>query len=95
MACKDSQHKSFARKSMDHLLQLDRCGNLQLAEYSERKLEEMRAVHKRFQEVLQKKDDSHANTKQKLKEAQSQAERYELLFEQQRGQLLQLTALQD
>ena len=79
---------------MNNQLQLDHRGNLQLAEYSKRKLEEMHAVHRRFQEVLQKKDDSHVNTKQKLKEAQKHAEHFELLFEQQRIQLLQLTALQ-
>lgn len=66
----------------------------QLAEYSQRKLQEMQAVHNRFKEVLQKKDDSHASTRQQLQEALKQAQHYEVLFAQQRMQLMQLTASQ-
>ena len=68
---------------------------VQLEEYSQRKLEEMQAVHARFKEVLQKKDDSHASTRQQLQEALKQIEHYELLFAQQRMQLLQLTVAQE
>ena len=70
-------------------------GVVQLEEYSQRKLEEMQAVHTRFKKVLQKKDDSHANIRQQLQEAQKQAECYETLFAQQRIHLLQLTASQE
>ena len=68
---------------------------LQVTEYSQRKLEEMQAVHTRFKEVLQKKDNSHSCTKQQLKEATKHGKHYELLFEQQRLQLLQLSASQE
>lgn len=54
----------------------------------------MQAVHTRFREVLQKKDDCHAHTRQQLQEALKQAEHYERLFAQQRMQFLQLTASQ-
>lgn len=68
---------------------------MQLEEYSQRKLEEMQAVHARFKEVLQKKDESHASTRQQLQEALQHSQHYELLFAQQRLQLLQLTAAQE
>ena len=68
---------------------------MQLEEYSQRKLEEMQAVHARFKQVLQKKDESHANTRQQLQEALKQSEQYELLFAEQRRQLLQLTGSQE
>lgn len=65
---------------------------VQLEEYSQRKLEEMQAVHARFKQVLQKKDESHASTRHQLQEALKQSEHYEGLFMQQRMQLFQLTA---
>lgn len=68
---------------------------MQLEEYSQRKLEEMQAVHARFKEVLQKKDESLASTRQQLQEALKQSEHYERLFMQQRMQLFQLTAAQE
>lgn len=68
---------------------------VQLEEYSQRKLEEMQAVHARFKEVLQKKDESHATTRHQLQEALKQSEHYEFLFAAQRRQLLQLTASQE
>lgn len=68
---------------------------MQLEEYSQRKLEEMQAVHARFKDVLQKKDESHASTRQQLQEALKQSEHYERLFMQQRMQLFQLTAAQE
>ena len=68
---------------------------VQLEEYSQQKLEEMQAVHARFKEVLKKKDESHANTRRQLQEALEQSEHNELLFAQQRIQLLQLTAAHD
>ena len=68
---------------------------VQLEEYSQRKLEEIQAVHARFKEVLRKKDESHVNTRQQLQEALRQSEHYEVLFAQQRIQLLQLTAAQE
>ena len=65
---------------------------MQLAEYSQQKLQDMQAVHTRFKEVLQKKDRSHADTRQQLKEALKQAEHYERLFAEQRMHFLQLTS---
>ena len=64
---------------------------MQLEEYCHRKLQEMQAVHARFKEVLQKKEETHAITRAQLQAAQTEIEHFEALFEQQRCQLLQLT----
>ncbi len=52
----------------------------------------MHAVHVRFREVLQKKEDAHTVLKTQLQDAQGQIQHLQSLFEQQRCQLLQLTS---
>ena len=54
-------------------------------------MQELQAVQARFQRVLVRKDESHANTKAQLQAALSRAERSEAMLEQQRQLLLQLT----
>lgn len=65
---------------------------VQVAEYSQRKLQEMNAVHVRFRQVLQKKEDAQAVLITQLQDAQGQIQHLQSLFEQQRCQLLQLTS---
>ncbi len=65
---------------------------VQVADYSQRKLQEMNAVHVRFREVLQKKEDAHAVLRTQLQDAQGQIQHLQSLFEQQRCQLMQLTS---
>lgn len=64
---------------------------MQLEVYCDRKLQEMQAVHARFKEVLQKKEETHAITRAQLQGAHTKIRHFEALFEQQRSQLLQLT----
>lgn len=64
---------------------------LQMAEHSQRKLQEMDAVHERFKLVVQKKDKGHAALLAQFKEVQQQCIEYEVLLQQQQAQFTKLT----
>ena len=67
-------------------------GVMQLAEYRHRKLQEMQALHLRFKQVLQTKEESHAATRAQLEAAQQQAKQYQTLLSNSVFSLSQLTA---
>lgn len=60
----------------------------QVCEYREKKLGEMEALHRRFQEIVRKKDESIASLKESLAAAQLQLRGHAELLEQQRVELL-------
>lgn len=64
---------------------------MQVAEDRQQRLQEMDAVHRRFQQILQKKDDSCSALKVQLQEAQALVQQREAIIQQQRGLFLQLS----
>ena len=63
---------------------------LQIADHSQRKLQEMNAVHERFKEIVQKKDARHSTTLTHLTALQLQCSKYEEVLQQQQAHLQRL-----
>ena len=61
-----------------------------MTEHSQRKLQEMNAVHERFKQVVQKKDASHSALLAHVNELRLQCKRYEEVLQQQQAHLQQL-----
>lgn len=75
---------------MLHVLAERVSADLQVAEQSKRKLQEMNAVHDRFKQIVQKKDASHYALLEQLREMQLQCSGYEAVLQQQQLQMRQL-----